>query len=61
MEDSRSGSEQTLGSIGQGFAEAVDSAMIGRDQSIPLCKTRGHTQARYPGRGCDSTHDQFAA
>ena len=49
-----------MGSISERFAEAVNSTVIGRDQSILLRNARGHAEARYARGGCESAHDQFA-
>jgi hypothetical protein len=53
--------QQSLGGVGQGFAEAVDSAVIGRDQSIVSREALGHAQAENACRGRESGGDQFAA
>jgi len=52
--------QQPLGSIGQRFAEAVDAAMIGRDQSVLFRQPRGQAQARNARCGREPGGDQSA-
>src|SRR5271170_5676508 len=52
--------EQPLRSVRQRFAEAVDSAVVGRDQAVLLRNASGHTQARHARRGRESGCDHFA-
>ena len=53
--------EQPLRSVVEGFAEAIESAVIGWDQPIPLRKACGYSQARCAGCGREPGSDQFAA
>src|SRR5262249_23700085 len=53
--------EQSVGRIGQCFADAVQGAVIRWNQSVLLRESCGHTQARCAGCGDESGLDQLAA
>ena len=53
--------EHALRSVGQGFAETPDSAVIGRNQPVLLRHAISDSQARDAGRRGDSGGDQLAA
>src|SRR5579863_6702571 len=55
------GHQESLRSIGQGFAGAVDTAVIGRNQAVLIGKAGGNRQAGYSRRGCQSGRDEFTA
>src|SRR5208282_2251111 len=52
--------QQALRSVGERFAEAVDAAVIGRDEAKVLRKARGHAQACDARCGRESGGDQLA-
>src|SRR5947208_739482 len=55
------GHQGPLGGIGQSLANAVDAAMIGRDQAVSIGEAGGDGQAGCARGGCQSSGDEFAA
>src|SRR6185312_794161 len=53
--------QQTVRRVVQGFAQAEDAAVIGRDESFFLRDGGGYSKAGYACGGGDSLGDQFAA
>src|SRR5207248_2115955 len=51
--------QQPLRGVSQRFTEAVNSAMIGRNQAILLRQARCHSQSRCTRGRCESGYDQF--
>jgi hypothetical protein len=49
--------EQALRGVSESFAEAVNAAVIGRDESIFLGEAGGDAEACYSRGGCDAADD----
>ena len=53
--------EEALGGVGEGFAGAVEAAVVGRDEAIALCNAVGGGETRdASGRG-EAGGDELAA
>jgi hypothetical protein len=53
------GRQEALGSIGQSLADTVDSAMIGRHESVVVGEAGGDCQTGRSGSGCQSSGEEF--
>src|ERR1700736_6630113 len=55
------GHQEPLHRIGQGFANAVNAAMVGRDQAVSIGEADSSRQARGARRSRQASRDQLAA
>src|SRR5215469_600287 len=57
----RVASDEAMTGIGERFAEAVNAAVVGRDEAILFHEVRGNAEAREARDGAEAGEDEFAA